>query len=155
MAPDKALTRRWTLLRHVGDQDSTFGLDLLVRYLDQDAVPSWSNLQEMHQQRINAMLEQYYKAKKRLENNHKEELDSLNQKITKLRDLIQKATEEELEIKQKGQEEKPFILNSQHSQKLIKSKLKLSLENCGIFNLCSPNEKLDFSSQSTEIVLLC
>jgi hypothetical protein len=81
-----------------------------------------NNLQEKHQQKINDMLEQYYKSKKKLEASHKEELEYITLKINGLRNKIQEAVEDRGEGRPKGGDERPMILSSQHSQKLIKSK---------------------------------
>ena len=82
-----------------------------------------NNLQEAHQQKINNMLDNYYKSKKKLENAHSAELDDLHSKINSLKNFIQKATEDDsVDLNSKEGEEKSGYLNSQHSQEVIKSK---------------------------------
>lgn len=79
-----------------------------------------NTLQEAHQQRINNMLEQYYKAKNKLKSNHELELGKFNEKILKLKNLIQKATQKNKEDF-KFVEERSGNLHSQNSLEMIKT----------------------------------
>ena len=81
---------------------------LLEKYLN--------TLQEMHQSRINNMLEDYSKSKKKNEQNRIIESEALSKQILRMKDLIQKLLEDNcLEAEESG-------LQSQNSQDVIKSK---------------------------------
>lgn len=73
-------------------------------------------LQEMHQMRINNMLEQYSKNKKKSEQNRVNELELLNRQILRMKELIQKS------LKDNSVEAEESGLHSQNSQDVIKSK---------------------------------
>ena len=81
-----------------------------------------NNLQDSHQHKINAMLDQYSKSKKKLAVAHASELENLNLQISQLKDIIKKNSEEihDNEKKKTRDYETNHQLNYQHSHELIK-----------------------------------
>ena len=90
-------------------------IPLLEKYL--------SSLQERYQQKINAMLDGYHKAKDKLKVGHKEELDALNKNIAMLKEHIQKASVEngEREVQRSRDFDNAHHLVPQSSHEMLKT----------------------------------